>query len=310
MSILNMSILDKLKLQTASSGRRPPTAVEIAPEGVLAASISSPNASPVLAFASLPSSTVVPGVAEANLRAPEAVAAALRSTLDQVSPRSRNITVIVPDTSARVFVLDFDTLPTKAAEVLPVLRFRLRKIVPFDVEHSAVSFQVLSQQKNAVKVLVTIMPEAILAEYEGAVRSAGYEPGVVLPSALAALAAADTSSALLAANLGIASLTTAITQGNDLLLYRTIELPEEPAPRQAEVQRGVAVAAAYFEDHLGAKPVKLHYAGSTAVHEFAQAIEDTHLPVEEIAPLPSTGAVTALGPIGFAAIAGAIAGAA
>ena len=33
------------------------------------------------------------------------------------------------------------------------------------------------------------MPGTVLAEYESAVRAAGYEPGVVLPSTLAAAAA-------------------------------------------------------------------------------------------------------------------------
>ena len=305
-----MSILDKIKLRTSPTGRRPPTAVELAPEGILAASLSSPGASPVLAFAPLPAGALVAGVSEPNLRAPEAVATALRSALDQVSPRSRYVSAVIPDTSARVFVLDFDTLPAKTAEALPVLRFRLRRVVPFDVEQSAVSYQILSQNRDGVKVLATILPSSILAEYESAIRAAGYEPGAVLPSALASLAASDASEPILAANLGTASLTTAITHGNNLLLYRTIELPAEPSEREAEVQRGVAVAAAYFEDRLAAAPTQLHYSGFAPAHDFAKAIQAAHLPVFEIAPLPSTGAVTTLGPIGFAGVAGALAGAA
>jgi len=305
-----VSILDKIKLQTTPSGRRPPAAVELAPEGVLAASISASGAAPVLAYAALPAGALVPGISEANLRAPEAVANALRSALDQVSPRTRSVSVVLPDTSARVFVLDFDTLPTKAAEVLPVLRFRLRRVAPFDVEQSAVSYQVLSQQRDSVKVLATVIPFTILDEYESAIRAAGYESGSVLPSALASLAATDVAEPLLAANLNDTSLTTAITRDNDLLLYRTIELPAEPSERLAEVQRGIAVAAAYFEDRLGIPPMQLHYAGTAATSEFVQAVAHTQLPVTEIAPAPATGAITTLGPIGFAGVAGALAGAA
>ncbi len=303
-----MSILDKFKLQTGPSGRRPPAAIEIAPEGMLAAAIPAPAAAPVIAFAALPAGAVVPGVAEANLRAPEAVAEAMRTALDAVSPRLRSISVVIPDLSARVFVLDFDSLPAKTSDVLPVLRFRLRKIVPFDVEQAAVSYQVLVQEKNAVKVLTVILPSAILAEYEGAVRAAGYEPGAVLPAGLAALAAMDASEPVLAAHLGAASLTTAIARGNDLLLYRTIELPEEPNTRRAEVQRGVAVSAAYFEDRIGAWPEQLHYAGSVDAVAFAQAVSESRLLVREIAAAPATGAVTTMGPVGFAGVAGSLAG--
>jgi type IV pilus assembly protein PilM len=304
-----VGILDTFKRQTAASDRRPPTAVELAPEGALAAGLPAPGAAPTVAFAALPSGALVPGIAEANLRAPEAVTAALRSALDQVSPSLHSVTLVLPDLTARVFVLDFDTLPAKSAEVLSVLRFRLRKVVPFDVEQAALSYQILSQQKNAVKVLVTIMPSAILAEYEGVVRAAGYEPGAVLPSALAALAASDTSEPILAANLTGASLTTAIAAGNDLLLYRTLDLPAEPDARLAEVQRGVAVAAAYFEDRIAARPATLHIGGSADAREFARMVADTELDVVELSPVPATGAMTVIGSVGFAAVAGALAGA-
>ena len=304
-----MGILDIFKQQTMPSGRRPPVAVEVAPEGVLAAAIPSPGAAPVVAFAPLAAGAVVPGISETNLRTPENVTAALRTALDQVSPRSRSLTLVIPDTAARVFVLDFDSLPAKAADVLPVLRFRLRKVVPFEVEHAAMSYQVLSHEKNAVKVLATILPASILAEYEGAVRAAGYEPGAVLPSALAALAASDGHEAMLTVNLTGTSLTTAIASGNNLLLYRTLDLPAEREARIAEVQRGVAVASAYYEDRLSARPDKLHYAGSVDAAEFARAVRETQLAVVELAPLPATGAMTLLGPVGFAGVAGALAGA-
>lgn len=304
-----MSILDTFKQRTTSPGRRPPVAVELAPEGVLAATVPAPGAGLVAAFAPLPAGAVIPGIADANLRAPEAVTSALRSALDQVAPRSRSVTLVIPDTVARVFVLDFDSLPAKTAEAIPVLRFRLRKVVPFDVEQAALSYQILSHARHAVKVLAILMPSSILSEYEGAVRAAGYEPGAVLPAALAALATSDSSEPILAVNLTGTSLTTAIAAGNELLLYRTLDLPEAPETRLAEVQRGVAVAMAYYEDRLITRPAQLYYAGSVAARAFAQAVAETELPVVELVPTPASGAVTALGPIGFAGVTGALAGA-
>lgn len=300
------------KLKAASQApRRPHTAVELAPEGALAATLPGAGQQPVYAFASLPPGALLPGIAEANLRAPEAVTEALRSALEGSSPHSQWVTLIVPDTTVRVFVLDFDTLPEKPADVLPVLRFRLRKMVPFDVEHAAVSYQLLrngSRHDGAVKVLASVMPGGILAEYEAAVRAADFEPGVVLPSSLAALSARESLEPVLAANLSSVALTTSITTGQDLLLYRTIELPGDAAARVAEVQRSVAVAAAYYEDKLNAPAMQLYYAGAADVKEFARAVRETGLEVVEMAPLPATGATTALGPVGFAGVAGALAG--
>jgi type IV pilus assembly protein PilM len=303
----------KFTFIAAPAAARPHTAVELTPEGALAATIPGDGGAPVYAFAPLRVGALSPGIAGTNVMTPDAVVEALRTALDQVSPRSRAVTLIVPDTAARVFVLDFDTLPPKSPEVVyPVLRFRLRKSVPFEVEQAAVSYQILSHNpaggEGAVKVLVTIMPRTILAEYESAVQAAGYEPGVVLLSGLASLAALNVSEPALAANLSSTALTTSITSGDNLLLYRTLDLPAENELRVAEVQRAVAVAAAYFEDKIGSAPRRLHYAGAVPAHDFARAISETGLEVLETAPTPSTGATTAAGPIGFAGVAGALAG--
>ncbi|HVN94555.1 MAG TPA: hypothetical protein VMT38_12710 [Terracidiphilus sp.] len=302
----------------ADAGGRPPAAIEIAPEGVLAAArpsararkgASEPALGIVYAFYPLPPGALVPGIEEPNLRAPEAVAAAIRSALDEISPRSRALTVVLPDTLVRVFVLDFDSLPAKPSEAIPVVRFRLRKMVPFDVEHAGVSYQVLAQTESEWKVLVAVVPGPILAEYEAAVRAAGYEPGAVLSSSLAALESIDSMEAIISANLSERAITTTIATGQQLLLYRTLDLPDDPASRVAEIQRSIAVAAAYFEDKLGSRPRALHYAGTQEAEEFAVHLGDPELTIVEWVSRPSEGAMTALPQACYAGVAGALAGA-
>jgi type IV pilus assembly protein PilM len=190
-----------------------------------------------------------------------------------------------------------------------VLRFRLRKMVPFEIEHAGLSYQVLVQTKTECKVLAAVIPGPILQEYEAAVRSAGYEPGAVLPSGLAALSVLDSMEAVLIANLTPVALTTSITNGQDLLLYRTLDLPEDPAQRLTEVQRGIAVAAAYYEDKLQFRPQKMSFAGSGGAVDFGSWLNDPEMTVSDLAPLPETGMVTALGDISIAGVAGALAGA-
>jgi type IV pilus assembly protein PilM len=295
-------------------GARPPVAVELSPQGVLAAGLPGPGQLPVYAFEPLPAGAIVPGIGEQNLRAPEVVANAIRAALGQVSSRTRSVTLVLPDTVVRVFVLDFDALPAKAVEAIPVLRFRLRKMVPFEVEHAGVSYQVLVENKNECKVLAAVLPGPVLAEYEAAVREAGYEPGAVLPTSLAALGVIDSPEPVLAANLSAVALTTTITTDGDLLLYRTLDLPEEPDLRLQEVQRGVSVAAAYYEDKLGARPRLLYYAGigaggNSAAEDFARWINDPEMTVVDLAPRPETGAATPLGNlVTLAGVTGALAG--
>jgi type IV pilus assembly protein PilM len=298
----------KITSPTQPAGR-PPVAVEIAPEGVLAAALPAVGKEPAYAFVPLVPGSLIPELEASNFRSPEAIASAIRRALDEVSPRTRAVTLILPDTLVRVFMLDFDVLPTKTADAISVVRFRLRKTVPFDVEHAGVSYQVISQTESECKVLVAVVPGPVLAEYEAAVRAAGYEPGAVLSSSLAALESIDNMEAVMAATLSTVAITTSIANGQDLLLYRTLDLPADPRLRLYEIQRCIAVAAAYFEDKLGGRPRQLHYAGIESAAELAQGIGDPDLTVVEWIPRPDRGAMTTLPQTNYAGVAGALAGA-
>jgi type IV pilus assembly protein PilM len=142
-----------------------------------------------------------------------------------VALRSREVTLVVPDAAVRVLLLDFDELPAKPAEALPVVRFRLKKLLPFDADGAAVSFQVMASSRGSVQVLAVAMPAEVLADYESVVREAGFEPGAVMPSTLAALAGLAVGELpTLVVNAGRDGVTTAIVKGGVLLLHRTVDL--------------------------------------------------------------------------------------
>jgi len=303
------------RLQTSigiAPGGRPAAACEISSEGVMAAATSAPGQPPTYASETLAPLIVTPGLQEGNLLDPQAVSAAIRAALGQVQPRLKAVTVVVPDSAVRVFVLDFDALPAKQDEALPVLRFRLRKSVPFDVEQAGITYQVLSEGSSRLetqwKVLAAIMPGPVLAEYESAVRSAGYEPGAVLPTSLAALAAIDSQEAVLVVNLGARALTTSIVSGNDVLLYRTVELPLDPEEHKVEVQRAIAVSAAFYEDRLQIRPHRLLYSGVLPAREFAELVDDPAMAIGEVVARPEVGIASSLGNQSVAGVTGALAG--
>lgn len=211
-------------------GTRPRLACEVRAEGVVAARAE--DAAGVLTAvsrANLAEGTIVPGLKPGNVVDRAGLVSALRSVLDDVvgkgSERMRDVSVIVPDASTRVLLLEFDELPGKAAEALSVIRFRLKKLLPFDADDAVVSYQVMSSTKGLIQVLAVAMPREVLAEYEDAVTAAGYLPGAVLPSTLAALAALEVvDAATLVVNAGEHSVTTAIVRGGVLLLHRSVDM--------------------------------------------------------------------------------------
>lgn len=180
--------------------------------------------------ANLAEGVLVPGLKAGNVVDKTALTVAVRKALDGVSgtgrERERNATLVVPDSAVRVLFLDFDQLPSKAAEAMPVVRFRLKKLLPFDVEEAVVSYQVMSNVKGEpIRLIAVAMPKAVLEEYEGVVSAAGYVPGAVLPSTLAALAGLDaTEVPALVVNAGPASVTTAIVRMETLLLHRSVDM--------------------------------------------------------------------------------------
>jgi type IV pilus assembly protein PilM len=216
-------------------GTRPRLAVELRAEGLVAARAE--DAAGLLAAVSrarLADGVVTAGLKAGNIGNHAAVVAAFRKVMeavvDKANSRSREVTLIVPDAAARVLLLEFDSLPAKAIEALPVVRFRLKKMLPFEAEDAAVSYQIMSTTKSLMRVLAVAMPREVLAEYEAVVREAGFEPGAILPSTLAALAGLDVSeAAALVVNAGPKGVTTAIVQSGVLLLHRSVDMTtEEP----------------------------------------------------------------------------------
>lgn len=215
-----------------SLGTRPRLAVEVRAEGIVAARAE--NAAALLtavAKADVGRQAIVPGLKAGNIANRAAVAVAVRRALDDVAGKGsergvgRDVTIVIPDGAVRVLLLDFDQLPSKPAEALPVVRFRLKKLLPFDADTAAVSYQVMANQRDAVRVLAVATPRDVLDEYEGVVTAAGYLPGAVLPSTLAALAGLDTADApALVVNVGSGWVTTAIVQGGILLLHRSLDV--------------------------------------------------------------------------------------
>jgi len=245
---------------------RPRLACEITLEGVVAArQQSSLDVAAITAFAPLLPSSVTPSLSGPNFPQRARVVAALKQALDQVVERDRKVTVVIPDAAVRVLLLDFDSLPDKTAEALPIIRFRLRKLLPFEVDDAAISYQAMTRDSSQVRALVAVTPREVLAEYEGVVREAGYEPGAVLPSTLCAIAAIPDDTDALVVNQNALCITTAITKHNEILLHRTLELPEAPLEHTGgelpDIQQAVSVAIAYFEDSLRTPLESLFYVG-------------------------------------------------
>jgi len=83
--------------------------------------------------------------------------------------------------------LDFDAFPSDAKEQMALVRFRLKRSVPFDVESAAVSYCAQPAVDKKTEVVAAVAPLEIVSRYEAPFRAVGMLPGLVTTSALAAL---------------------------------------------------------------------------------------------------------------------------
>ena len=291
-------------MPTTSHISRPRVACEISADRVVAARISEENNAIEAATAyALPPDLLTPGLQQANLADRSKAVLVLRDSLNAVAGRTRDICLIIPDATTRVMLLDFDTLPDKAQDADAVVRFRLKKSLPFDVEQSAVSFD-RQGTSNPIRVVAAVTPRSVLDEYESLVREAGFNPGSVLPSMLAALGLADASRPAMVIKVERGTTTFAIVDQNQLLLYRALENAGAAVTGESLVD-DVNTSLVYFEDRYGVTVDRVLVTGVQSAQALQQALSNgTNIRVEEL--VSSSAAITAAGNVPGSAMAGVI----
>jgi type IV pilus assembly protein PilM len=231
------------------SGSRPKLACEISADRVLAGRVSESGRHmlEMCASSELAPGSVVPDLIETNLRQPDAVYETVRDTLGSVGGRSRDVIAVLPDAAVRVVLLDFETLPSKRDEAESVVRFRLKKSLPFDVDKAKVSYHV-QPSNGGVRVIAAVALNNVIEDYEAAFRQAGYEPGVVVPSMLAALGAAHAPQPSLVIKVDARTTSIAILDGQQLLLFRTLENTRGVTITGEQLAEEVYPSVVFFQD--------------------------------------------------------------
>ncbi len=116
----------------------------------------------------------------AHLKAPDAVRAQVAGALAREGVKTRQISVVMPDHLARVALLPFEELPRTRREVLELVRWRMKKAVPFKVEEAALDYQVLPPfDGQGLALLAVLMPRSIVEQHEALFQDQGIRPGLV-----------------------------------------------------------------------------------------------------------------------------------
>lgn len=284
-------------MASISKTAKPKLACEISADRVLAGRLgSSESGLEVSAAHALAPGSVVPDLVENNIRQREAVRAGIEDALGTVAGRSRDVIAIVPDAAVRVMLVDFDTLPSDQEEALSVVRFRLKKSLPFDVDKAKVSFHA-QKVSDEVRVVAAVGLATVIEDYESLFREAGFNPGVVLPSMLAALGAADGRKPTLVVKVDAHTTSIAILNEDQLQLFRTLENARGVTISGEQLAEEVYPSVVFFQDTYHLNIEKIYVSGISEAGGAAPALRaQTGADVQELVASSQLGSSTG-GPV-------------
>jgi type IV pilus assembly protein PilM len=246
----------------------PPThAFELSEEGISFAPVSG---SALVEFARFEPGVVLVSPIHENIQQPHVLLDHIGKLAPANGHRKRRAALILPDYCARIAVLDFDTFPSDPEEQQALVRFRLKKSVPFEVDTAMVSY--VEQPRSAatgpkVEILAAVMSSEIVEQYEAPFRTAGFQPGLVTTSSIAALNLLESDGITLLVKLSGRILTVLVLSGSAVKLARCVEMDEAGV---SDIESVLHPTIAYIEDELKSRPQMVWLAGFGAeADEFA-----------------------------------------
>jgi len=278
-------------MSTSSNTAKPKLACEIAADRVLAGRLTdSGGGLDACAVRELAPGSLVPDLVENNLRQRDAVRAGVEATLGSVAGRSKDVIAIVPDAAVRVMLVEFDTLPSDTEEALGVVRFRLKKSLPFDVDKAKVSYHA-QKFSDGVRVVAAVALASVMEGYESVFRDAGFDPGVVLPSMLAALGAADAKRPTMVVKVDAHTTSIAILNEDQLQLFRTLENARGVTITGEQLAEEVYPSVVFFQDTYHLNIERIFVAGLPESNGTAGALRaQTGAEVQELVGSAQLGA--------------------
>ncbi|MCZ6779404.1 MAG: hypothetical protein V3U86_03010 [Acidobacteriota bacterium] len=261
----------------------------------------------------LPKGLIELSALKPNITDPDLLATEIRRLFAGLT-LPENISLLLPDSIAKVGLLELAALPRSRRDALEMIRFRIKKTVPFRIEDAIVDYQKLEEVRGQVRLLTTIAYRPVIAQYQETVEKLGARVGMVSLSTLSllgqygpVLSAAGSGKDALLANVMPGTLTLAVIRDGRLLLFRSKALPSEGGAeeRRTVARREWQMTLAYYEEKLSGggfsralarlvdwKPDDLLDAEDARRLEFVRA-DDWGDPAPELGPLPADTALYA-----------------
>jgi Tfp pilus assembly PilM family ATPase len=202
----------------------------------------------------LPAGAVEPALNAPNIHDMAALTSTIRSVLDKLPTRPKRIALVLPDTVGKLSLLRFEKIPQRVQDLDQLIRWQVRKAVPFKIEDAQVAWVPgIPLPEGGREYVVTVARRDIVESYERACEAAGTYPGIVdlaTVNLMNAVLGADSRAAQggdwLLVHVAPEYSTMAVVRGADVIFFRT-----RPSERDDDLADLVHQTAMYHEDRLG-----------------------------------------------------------
>ena len=272
----------KQKLQNFFQPTLPAVACEINRQFISVVRLNSKTPPEIDRFAveSIPHGLVNPSLTRPIIASTSDLMNVLKSTFAKAEIKTNKISLAIPDACAKVTVHYFDSFPSNESEKIQLLKWKLKKTVPFNVEDSHLSYL---QQKTAdgkYAVVTANIYKEVLAQLEGLFDSLGIQVGYITLASFAAfelLARLDVEvlqKSVLFLRIRPSDVSSLIVQQGAVVFFRHVdyESDEDPTPAQdlarttksgfTEIYDEIHPCLMYYQDKLGAARIEKIYIAS------------------------------------------------
>jgi type IV pilus assembly protein PilM len=127
--------------------------------------------------ASFPADTMRFSLREVNVQNPTAFLATMRELYLKLLTNVRQVSVSLPDSTGRAMLLDVETRFKSRDEGCDIIRWKLKKNYPFDINDAHLDYQVIQERETGgISLLVSLIAKPVVHQYEDLLVEAGLEP--------------------------------------------------------------------------------------------------------------------------------------
>src|SRR5258708_23027119 len=116
----------------------------------------------------------------------------MANIVSRLRAKDQDVALILPDPVVRVFVQHFDEFRRSPQEAIPMLRWKLKKSIPFDADETVLSYRRHPAPEKLGDVVTALARRRFVGECEALAGGASVRPAVISSSSLAVLSPLST----------------------------------------------------------------------------------------------------------------------